>query len=159
MEIRRIGHGNKYNISEITVEKSGIGKEEVKTELIKEIVGLNEGEIYSQHNIRLGQSRLYKTNLFNIAYVNNVVEDTLGNLVPINIKTEIGRMYEISPEIIMNNEDNRFNLGLGVGFSKKNFLGDARILTLNTSMFFNIFMKNKKQPSSPGSTTGFIFFV
>lgn len=127
-------HGKKYDLSEINVEKSGIGKDEVDTELIKEVAALNEGDIYSEYNIRLAQSRLYRTNLFNIAYVKNEIEDTVGNTVPINISTEIGNMYEIAPEIIMNNEDNRFNLGLSVGFSKKNFLGGARILTLNGSI-------------------------
>jgi len=127
-------HGKKYNLADIKVEKSGAGKDDVDEELIKDIADLKKGDIYSDYNIRLAQGRLYRTNLFNIAYVNNVVEDTVNNTVPINISTEIGSMYEIAPEIIMNNEDNRFNLGLSVGFSKKNFLGDARILTLNGSI-------------------------
>ncbi|VAX26113.1 hypothetical protein MNBD_IGNAVI01-862 [hydrothermal vent metagenome] len=127
-------HGKKYSLSEIDVVKSGVGKDEVDTELIKEVADLNKGDVYSEYNIRLAQSRLYRTNLFNIAYVKNEIEDTVGNNVPINISTEIGNMYEIAPEIIMNNEDNRFNLGLSVGFSKKNFLGGARILTLNGSI-------------------------
>ncbi|NOX67465.1 MAG: BamA/TamA family outer membrane protein [Chlorobi bacterium] len=127
-------HGKEYDLSEINVEKSGVGKDEVDTDLIKEVADLNKGDIYSEYNIRLAQSRLYRTNLFNIAYVKNEIEDTVGNTVPINISTEIGNMYEIAPEIIMNNEDNRFNLGLSVGFSKKNFLGGARILTLNGSI-------------------------
>ena len=149
-------HGKNYNLSEINVEKAGVGKDDVETELIREIAGLEEGGIYSDRDIRLAQSRLYKTNLFNIAYVQNVVEDTVGNLVPIKISTEIGSMYEISPEVIMNNEDNRFNLGLGVGFSKKNFLGDARILTLNASIASqNIFEFIKNMSVSDTSVIGY----
>ncbi len=127
-------HDKKYKLGDIKVEKSGEGKDEVNEKLIKEIADLKKDDVYSEYNIRLAQGRLYRTNLFNIAYVNNVVEDTVNNTVPINISTEIGSMYEIAPEIIMNNEDNRFNLGLSVGFSKKNFFGGARILTLNGSI-------------------------
>lgn len=129
-----INVGEKYSISEIIVEKAGNGKDEVEDELIMEITGIEKGEIYSQYKTERGQSRLYKTNLFTIASVKSSVSDTANNKVPIKIETEIGNMYEVTPEVIMNNEDNRFNLGLGAGLSKKNFFGGARILTLNGSI-------------------------
>ncbi|MDA3861243.1 MAG: BamA/TamA family outer membrane protein [Melioribacteraceae bacterium] len=126
--------GKKYNISDIKIEMSGDGKDEVEEELISEIVGIESGETYSKYNIELGQSRLYKTKLFNIAVITSTIEDTVGIKVPLKISTEIGKLYQATPEVIMNNEDNRFNLGLGLGFSKRNFLGDARSLTLNASI-------------------------
>lgn len=126
--------GKKYTISDIKIEKSGEGIDEVEAELIDEIVGIEKGETYSRYNIELGQERLYNTKLFNVAIINSVVSDTIGNQVPLKISTEIGKMYQASPEVIMNNEDDRFNLGLGIGFSKRNFLGSARILTLNSSI-------------------------
>ena len=149
-------HGNSYKISNIDIVKTGQGKDDVETELIQDITELTEGDIFSEHEIMLAQSRLYKTNLFNIAFVSNIVEDTVGNLVPLKIETEIGSMYEVAPELIMNNEDNRFNLGLGVGFSKKNFLGDARILTLNASIASqNIFEFIKNMSVSYTSVIGY----
>jgi len=129
-----INVGKKYSISEVLVEKSGEGKDEVEDELIKEITGIENGEIYSQFKTQRGQSRLYKTNLFTIASVKSSISDTVSNKVPIKIETTIGNMYEVTPEVIMNNEDNRFNLGLGAGLSKKNFFGGARVLTLNGSI-------------------------
>jgi outer membrane protein insertion porin family len=53
--------------------------------------------------------------------------------VPIGISVDVGLLHELSPELIMNNEDNTFNLGFGLNFSKKNFLGDARKLTIGVS--------------------------
>lgn len=129
-----INVGQKYSISDVIVEKSGAGKDDVKEELIKEITGIEKDEIYSQFQTQRGQSRLYKTNLFTIASVKSSIEDTVNNTVPIKIETEIGDMYQFTPEVIMNNEDNRFNLGLGAGLSKNNFLGGARILRLNVSV-------------------------
>lgn len=129
-----INVGEKYSISDVIVEKTGVGKDEVADELIMEITGIEKGEIYSQFKTERGQSRLYKTNLFTIASVKSSIADTANNKVPIKIETVIGNMYEVTPEVIMNNEDNRFNLGLGAGLSKRNFLGGARILTLNGSI-------------------------
>jgi len=129
-----INVGEKYSISEVIVEKSGAGKDDVEEELIKEITGIEKDEIYSQFKTERGQSRLYKTNLFTIASITSSIEDTVNNTVPIKIETEIGDMYQFVPEVIMNNEDNRFNLGLGAALSKNNFLGGARVLRLNGSI-------------------------
>lgn len=129
-----INVGKKYSISDVIVEKTGDGRDDVEDELIMEITGIEKGEIYSQYKTERGQSRLYKTYLFTIASVKSSIEDTVKNKVPIKIETEIGNMYELAPEVIMNNEDNRFNLGLGAGLSKKNFFGGARVLTLNGSI-------------------------
>ncbi len=126
--------GKKYRISEIKIEKSGDGKEEVESELIHRIIGINEKDVYSRYRIELGKNRLYKTKLFNVAVISEEIQDTTDNKIPLKITTEIGKMYQATPEIIVNNEDDRLNIGLGIGFSKKNFLGNARILTLNTSI-------------------------
>ncbi len=126
--------GKKYKISEIEIVKNGDGKDDVDSDLIAEIVGINRDDTYSRYNIELGKNRLYKTKIFNVAVVSSKVKDTVGNRVPLKISAEIGKMYQATPEVIMNNEDDRFNLGLGIGFSKKNFFGDARILTLNASI-------------------------
>lgn len=126
--------GDKYTISDIKIEKTGEGKDEVEEELIYKLVGIKENETYSRYNIELGQGRLYKTKLFNVATITTEIKDTAKNKVPLKIYTEIGDMYQASPEIIMNDEDGRFNLGLGLGFSKRNFLGNARTLTLNSSI-------------------------
>jgi len=126
--------GDRYKINELKLEKTGVGKDYVSDELIYELTGIKKGEYYSEYNNQRGQSRLYSTNLFNIAFVDADEEDTVGTEVPIQISTNIGSMHEFTPEIIMNNEDNVFNLGLGFGFSKKNFLGGARNLTFNASI-------------------------
>ncbi len=126
--------GKKYKISKIEIEKSGNGKDEVDEDLISEIVGIKDNDTYSRYDIELGNNRLYKTKIFNVANISSQVKDTVGNTVPLKITSEIGNMYQATPEVIMNNEDDRFNLGLGIGFSKKNFFGDARILTLNASI-------------------------
>ena len=125
--------GNRYKVNEIKVEKTGFGKDLVEEELIKEVAAIKTDSYYSFFDIQKAQVRLYRTNLFNSAVITGIVSDTSGNKVPLNVFTDIGLLHELSPEIIVNNEDNVFNLGFGVGYTKKNFLGGARKFTLSTS--------------------------
>ncbi len=125
--------GRRYKVSEVKVHRSGAGKELVDDNLLKDIVGIEKDKYYSYYDLQRGQIRLYRTNLFNTALVAGMIADTSGNQVPINISADVGLLHELSPEFIINNEDNSFNLGIGLGFVKKNFLGSARKLTLSTS--------------------------
>jgi len=125
--------GKRYLISDVRTIRTGVGKDYVEDQLLKDIVGIKPGMYYSHYDIQRGQVRLYRTELFNSAIINAIISDTVNNKVPLNISADIGLLHELSPEIIVNNEDNTFNLGLGLSFTKKNFLGEARKLTIGTS--------------------------
>lgn len=125
--------GKRYRISDIRTERTGAGKDLVKEDLLEELVGIKPGQYYSYYDIQRGQVRLYRTNLFTSAVVNSVVSDTSGSEVPLSITADVGLLNELAPEIITNNEDNTFNLGLSLSFTRKNFFGDARKFTLSTS--------------------------
>src|SRR5690606_13125365 len=66
-------------------------------------------------------------------------------------------MNELSPEIIANNQQNAFNLGLGISYIRKNFLGDARKLTIRSSFgiqdILNVDFENLIQRFSFRDTT------
>ena len=129
--------GKRYKISDITVEKSGPGEKLVSDNLIKEIVNLKPENIYSYHELKLAQIRLYRTNLFSSAVIAGNSADTSGNYVPIRIVTEVGLLNELSPEILTiydRTESNNLKIGLGLSWSNKNFLGDARKLTIGSSI-------------------------
>ncbi|GBD91291.1 translocation and assembly module TamA precursor [bacterium BMS3Abin04] len=125
--------GKKYKISKVEVERTGVGQELVTDKLIEDIANIKVGSNYSLYDMKKAQIRLYRTNLFTSALVRGVVGDTSGNLVPIKISTDVGLLHELAPEIIGINEDNSFKLGLGLSFTKKNFLGDARKFTFRLS--------------------------
>ncbi len=125
--------GKRYKISEVSVEKSGPGEKLVSEDLIREIVNIKPDNYYSYHALKLSQIRLYRTNLFSSAVITPSYQDTSDNYVPIKIKTVIGKLNELSPEIIGINENNIFKLGFGLNFINKNFLGDARKLTIGLS--------------------------
>ncbi len=138
--------GKRYQIGDIQVNRSGAGKDDVDDNLLRKLVGIKTGDYYSSENINKGQVRLYRTNLFSSVLVNAALADTNGNEVPLIINGDIGKMQELSPELILNNQSSTFNFGLGLSYTKKNFLGDARNFTIGSSFafqdIFNIDYKN-----------------
>ncbi len=139
--------GDRYRISDVRTSITGVGKDNITDELLRQIVGIKPGEYYSNYQIQRGQVRLYRTELFTSAIINSVISDTVNNYVPLVISADVGKLNELSPELIMNNEDNTFNMGLGLSFTKKNFLGDARKFTVSSSAAAQNFTEFIKHPS------------
>lgn len=139
--------GNRYKISEIRTVRRGPGKDLVEDDLLKKLVNIRQWQYYSNYELQRGQIRLYRSNLFTSALVNAEINDTSGNQVPILISADIGLMNELSPEIIMNNEDDQFNLGLSANYTRKNFLGDARKFSVGASIAAQNFTEFIKHPS------------
>lgn len=121
--------GNSFIIDSLRIETSGEGSQYVEKELLRDIVGLKKYDTYNIDRIRQSQVRLYRTGLFSSVFINPVVSDTFGNFVPIHINGTIGLLNEFAPEIVLNNQQNSFNAGLGGIFTRKNFLGNARKLS------------------------------
>ncbi|MBN1638586.1 MAG: BamA/TamA family outer membrane protein, partial [Ignavibacteriales bacterium] len=136
--------GDRYKISDVIVDKSGEGQNLVKDELLNEITNIDTGSYYNRGEFERAQIRLYRTELFRSVLVTANPNDTVSNTVPLIISAEIGLLNELSPELIINNEDNTLNVGLSLAFIRKNFLGDARKLRIggaitlqNTEDFFS----------------------
>lgn len=130
-----VNTGRRYTISELRVQRTGKTKELVEDELLKTIVNVDTGDYYSFYNLRNGQVRLYRTGLFTNVLVSGVIADTVKNRVPLLISADVGSLHEISPELILNddNDNHSLNLGIGLGVTRKNFLGSARKLTAKIS--------------------------
>ncbi len=125
--------GSRFKIKEIRSDIKGEGADAVDKELVKEMIRIKPDDTYSLYELQRAQVRLYRTNLFGSAIVSGLVSDTVNNYVPLNVELDVKPLYEMAPEIILNNRDNTLNLGLGAEFQKKNFLGGARTLSANAS--------------------------
>lgn len=122
--------GGRHKIQELIIEKKGEGAYDVDKELLRRIVGIETEQYYSLEKIRLSQIRLYRTGLFNSVVISPLTSDTASGYVPLLVSCNVGMLHEVSPEILMNNQQNTFNLGLGATIIRKNFLGEARKLTI-----------------------------
>lgn len=149
--------GLRFVIDTVIVNLTGEGQAEVSEELLREVAGIKSNEFYSLEKLKLSQSRLFRTGLFNSFTFTSLDEKEIGDRVPLRLDGSIGKMNELSPEIIMNNQQSAFNIGLGASYIRKNFLGRARKLTLSTTFgvqdIFNIDYGNLIQGFSFRDTT------
>jgi outer membrane protein insertion porin family len=127
---------DKFKVSEIRVDKKGKLAYLIDDKLITKIVGIKPGDIYSFEKLNQSQIRLYRTGLFISAFVNAVSNEAKDSLTPIQISVVVGSLREISPEVILNNQEGFFNAGLGITHQTKNFLGEARLLSISSSLIF-----------------------
>jgi outer membrane translocation and assembly module TamA len=125
--------GNRYKIDTVLINKTGEGADLIQDDLLRDITGIKKGDFYSLDLLKSSQARLYRTGLFNSVLLAGDVKDTTGSKVPILVTGNVGLLNDLSPEVILNNQQNAFYTGLGVSYTKKNFLGDARKLTIGTS--------------------------
>jgi outer membrane protein assembly factor BamA len=138
-----ITSGKKYVVSDVTILKKGEGAADVDDKLFEDIIGIKKGDIYNLEKIRMSQIRLYRTSLFNSVIVAPQIGDTTDSTVPIVLNGNIGLLNEAAPEIIMNNKLNTFNVGLGANYARKNFLGEARKLSMSGSFGLSDAFRNK----------------
>ncbi len=125
--------GRRYRIDTVLVDKQGKGAPLVKNELLRNITGIKTGSIYNLEQIRRSQLRLYRTSLFNTVLLSGAASDTTDGKVPLKLEANIGLLNELSPELILNNQQKAFNVGLGASYIRRNFLGSARKLTIGSS--------------------------
>lgn len=122
--------GERYQISDIHVVKRGEGESYVSNNLIKDVTAIHPEEYYDLGKIRSSQSRLSRTGLFNSLKFSGEESDSNATRIPLKIEGNIGNMNELSPELLLDNNQNSFNVGLGGNFVRKNFFGEARKLML-----------------------------
>jgi outer membrane protein assembly factor BamA len=149
--------GKIFRVNELRIEKLGTSSSSVSEELIRDISNINQNDIYSVEKLSKSELRLARTGLFSSVSVEAIVNDTLNGFVPVIIQGSVASLNELSPELLMDNDQNAFNLGVRGNYIRKNFLGDARKFTITTSVslvdvlnfnFENIF----KSPSKRDST-------
>ncbi len=149
--------GKRYKIDSILINTKGEGADQVNDNMLKNIIGIREGDYYSLDKIKRSQARLFRTGLFNTLFLSAVGNDTTDSVVPLKLEGTIGLMNELSPELIMNNQQSAFNLGFGATYVRKNFLGEARKLTIGSSFgvqdIFNADLSNLIRKFSFRDTT------
>ncbi|HEY6905939.1 MAG TPA: POTRA domain-containing protein, partial [Ignavibacteriaceae bacterium] len=132
--------GKEYRIDTVEVIKSGLGAPYVEEGMLREISDLKKGELYNLDKLRTSQQRLFRTGLFNSIVISGKEQDTTDSMVPIRLEANISSLNELSPEVIVNNQQNALNVGLGLSYIRRNFFGNARKFTASTSLVFRIYL-------------------
>lgn len=129
--------GRWYTYGDIKIEQDGESSSEVSYDLIKYLTNINVGDVYRVEEISKSRVRLARTGLFNSI---NLTADTISSnssKASLLIKGTVGSLNELSPEVFVDNEFGFFNAGVGASYIRKNFLGDARKLTVRARFRLN----------------------
>lgn len=103
-------------------------REDITDDLTLRMLDFQSGDIYSRTKKISSESNLNRLGLFESARIDHAVQidSAAGGLVLIEILVHPRSRNEISPEVIVSDENNAFNLGLGLTYTNRNFIGDAR---------------------------------
>jgi len=126
-----------FTYSDIKIIKEGESQSEVSNELIEYLANIKIGDTYKEDELLKSRVRLARTGLFNSINLKGVVQDTAGGKVQLLITGNVSPLNELSPEVFADNELNYFNVGVGASYVRKNFLGDARKLTIRARFRLN----------------------
>ena len=129
--------GDFYRYSDIQIDKTGESSSEVSYDLIKYITNINVGDTYREDEISKSRLRLARTGLFSSITLKGVSKDSLAGKAQLQITGTVTPLNELSPEVFADNEQGYFNIGVGASYVRKNFLGDARKLTIRASFKVN----------------------
>jgi outer membrane protein insertion porin family len=105
-------------------------RSDITDNIILRQLDFQQGELYSREKRISSERSLNRLGLFESALVEQALHrDTTASSIPINITVRPRVRNELSPELIVSNDNNAFNLGFGLGYTNRNFFGDGRILT------------------------------
>jgi outer membrane protein insertion porin family len=91
------------------------------------------GDIYSRSKKISSEGNLNRLDLFETARIDQaaLTDSSTADNVPVDIFVRPRPRNELSPEVSVSDENNAFNLGVGLGYSNRNFFGDARTFSAN----------------------------
>ncbi len=134
--------GKRYLFGPITIEQvtdsvRGTPKrEDITDDIILRHLDYHPGDVYSLDNRISSEKNLNRLGVFDLQRINVDIPTNADTsiYVPSFIAIRPRDKHELAPELIVSNENSAFNLGAGLAYSNRNFLGGARIFS--TSLRF-----------------------
>jgi outer membrane protein assembly factor BamA len=131
--------GKRYRFGGITIRqeidslRNGRPRPDITNVLLLDQLDFEPGDYYSLTRKIASEKSLNKLGLFDLRRFDFVVPPSAdtSRLVATNIVYRSRDRHELSPELIVSDENGAFNLGGGIGYASRNFLGGARTFTAN----------------------------
>jgi outer membrane protein insertion porin family len=122
--------GRLYRFGETTVQVEP-PREDITDNLVLRHLEYEVGEKYSHEKEVASERNLNRLDIFEAARVEQkrITRSEDSSQIPMEVVVRPRDRNEISPEISISDENNAFNLGTGIGYTNRNFFGDARIFT------------------------------
>ena len=127
--------GHRYVFGDITIRQEldtlqgETPRDDITDEIILRQLDYAPGDFYSLSR-RLGSERnLNRMGVFDLRTIETFVPPRGDSsiFVPSRVTIRPRDKHELAPELLMSDQDGAFNLGAGLGYTARNFLGGARI--------------------------------
>lgn len=120
--------GERFRFGEVVVQQDSTGSEPVGEEVIHRHLDFKPGDFYSEARKVGSERNLNRLGVFETSrvepQVNTVAESLLT--IPMRVFARSRPFQELVPEIGVNDENNAFNIQMGLGYANRNFYGGAR---------------------------------
>ena len=106
-------------------------REDITPDLATRQLDFQPGDIYSRDKGLSSERNLNRLGIFETARLEPRIppDSSTSTEVPIDVTVRPRLRNELSPELLVSDEGGFFNLGTGLGYTNRNFLGDARTFT------------------------------
>lgn len=117
-----------YTVGKITIALEGGTRDDIDEDLIFRHLDLQTGDVYSLQKKLQSERNLLRAGIFETVKVEAKFpsHDDTTKGIPVTVVLKPRDKHELTPEVFMNDVNNAFNLGLGLGYSNRNFFGGAR---------------------------------
>jgi outer membrane protein insertion porin family len=123
--------GREFRVGKITIAPEGATADEIDSSLVFHHLDLSTGQVYSLKRKLSTERNLSRSGVFETVRVEARFPppgDT-SRSVPVTIFLKPRDKHELTPELFVDDADNAFNLGMGLGYNNRNFFGNARNLS------------------------------
>jgi outer membrane protein assembly complex protein YaeT len=148
--------GKRFTFGNISVEQDTTSQQHIDSTVVLEHLDFSTGEFYGEEKKIESERNLNRLGVFETAKIENAIPNSSSEntQIPIRVLVRTRSFQELTPEIGINDENNAFNVLLGVGYNHRNFLGGARNFSINPRIniqslhFGTIFKANALRDSS-----------
>lgn len=123
-----ISRGKRYLFGDIVVRRDSTASEHVDEQVVRRHLDFQQGDFYSEAKRIDSERNLNRLGVFETSRIEPIVgmkSDTLLE-IPTQVFVRPRPFQELVPEIGVNDENNAFNILLGLGYNNRNFFGGAR---------------------------------
>lgn len=127
------GHG--YLFGDVTIRqevdtlRGETRREDITDDLILRQLDYKPGDFYSLTRQLSSERNLNRMGIFDLRSIEAFVPPRTDSsiYVPTRVTIRPRDRHELAPELLMSDQDGAFNLGAGLGYTARNFMGGARI--------------------------------
>jgi len=120
--------GKRYLFGGIAVRQDSLAPERVDEEVIRRHLDFKQGEFYSEGKRIDSERNLNRLGVFETSRIEPIIGMKSDSLleIPTQVFVRPRPFQELVPEVGVNDENNAFNVLLGLGYNNRNFFGGAR---------------------------------